>query len=67
MHIPRERSQLLTSLAPWCKRRCRSCGVAWPCDEAQREQLRRQSTLIRDDRTGAWATGATQRTTGSQR
>ena len=58
MHVPRVRSRLMVLLAPWWRRRC-SCGVIWPCDEAVRDRLRRQSVLIRNDRTGAWTTGPT--------
>lgn len=41
------------------RRRCGVCGVPWMCDEAQKEQYRRRSPRVRNDRTGAWPMGVT--------
>lgn len=34
---------------------CAACGVRWMCDEAKKDQVRRQSIQIIKDDTGAWS------------
>jgi hypothetical protein len=58
MHYPR--SQAWWQRLLWLRKpRCRACGVPWMCDEAKKERVRSQFRQLHNDRTGAWAAGAT--------